>query len=165
MPLANTYETQNCNVAGTLEIVGERWTLLIVRSIMLGAHRFEDLRGRLGISTNVLQARLERLVDEGIVGRRPYQERPRRFKYFLTEKGLELWPVLAALMQWGDDHLKAKPPLIFEHADCGGAVDDHRICAKCGEPLEADDVVALAGPGAAKDHPLRRSGPHPLAQH
>src|ERR1700744_4059208 len=97
MPLSSTYKGQECNVAATLEVVGERWSLLIVRSVMLGAHRFEDLRARLGIATNVLQTRLTSLVEADVLERLPYQERPPRFEYRLTEKGLALWPTIVAL--------------------------------------------------------------------
>lgn len=162
MPLPSTYRDQECNVAATLEVVGERWSLLIVRSVMLGAHRYEDLRARLGIATNVLQTRLGRLTEAGILERRLYQERPPRSEYRLTEKGLALWPTLAALMRWGDTYLNQTPPLIFRHRECGGDADDHRICTKCGERLGAEDIVAVAGPGASKDSPMRRSGPWEL---
>jgi DNA-binding HxlR family transcriptional regulator len=163
MPLRSTYRDQECSVAAALEVIGERWTLLVVRSVMLGSHRFEELRAALGIATNVLQTRLSRLVEEGILERRPYQEHPERYEYRLTEKGLALWPVLAALMDWGDSYLSDAPPLTFRHRDCGGAVDGHRICASCGERLEVDDVIAEAGPGASPDHRLRRTGPRPLS--
>jgi DNA-binding HxlR family transcriptional regulator len=163
MPLQRTYGDQECSVAAALEVVGERWTLLVVRSVMLGSHRFEELRATLGIATNVLQTRLTRLVEQGILERRPYQEHPPRHEYRLTEKGLALWPVLAALMDWGDAYLSGAPPLTFRHRDCGGTVDGHRICASCGERLDADDVVAEAGPGASPDHRLRRTGPRPLS--
>ncbi len=162
MPLSSTYEGQECNVAATLEVVGERWSLLIVRSVMLGTHRFEDLRARLGIATNVLQTRLTSLVEAEILERLPYQERPPRFEYRLTERGLALWPTIVALSQWGDTYLNPTPPLIFRHRDCGGDLDDHRICVRCGERLTAADVFAVAGPGASENHPIRRSGPRDL---
>jgi DNA-binding HxlR family transcriptional regulator len=162
MPLQSTYRDQDCSVAAALEVVGARWTLLIVRSVMLGSHRFEELRAALGIATNVLQARLTRLVEEGILERRPYQEHPPRCEYRLTEKGMALWPVIASLMDWGDAYLGDAPPLVFRHRECGGAVDEHRICTSCGERLGVTDVVAEAGPGASPDHRLRRSGPRPL---
>jgi len=163
MPLQSSYRDQDCSVAAALEVVGERWTLLVVRSVLLGSHRFEELRAALGIATNVLQARLTRLVDEGVLERRPYQDHPPRCEYHLTEKGLALWPVLAALTDWGDTYLRDAPPVTFRHRDCGGTVDGHRICASCGERLDVTDVVAEAGPGAAPDHRLRASGPRPLS--
>src|SRR5918998_127305 len=102
--LRRDYAGQNCSIAGTLELVGERWTLLIVRDAFLGIRRFDDFQRNLGIARNVLQSRLERLVEEGILKREPYQERPPRYEYRLTRKGVDLWPVLVALMGWGDRH-------------------------------------------------------------
>ncbi len=102
--LKRDYPTQYCPVASTLEVIGERWTLLIVRDVFLGIRRFEDLQRDLGVARNILQVRLERLVEEGILVKRPYQERPLRSEYRLTEKGADLWPVLVAMLQWGDRH-------------------------------------------------------------
>jgi DNA-binding HxlR family transcriptional regulator len=158
MPLGRDYETQTCSVAGTLELVGERWTLLIVRELLMGVHRFDDLQHDLGIARNVLQARLTRLVAHGLVGRDVYQEHPPRFEYRLTEAGLELWPVIVALMQWGDRHLAKPdgPPVTLEHRDCGGAVDGHLCCERCGARLGPRDVWATANAAASPEHPLRR---------
>jgi DNA-binding HxlR family transcriptional regulator len=157
--LGNRYESQTCSVAATLDVVGERWSLLIVRNVMLGLRRFEEMQQNLGIARNVLQSRLRSLVEQGVLERRAYQERPARYEYRLTDKGLDLWPTIVALMQWGDRHAAAPagPPIVLEHRDCGGSVDDHRICARCGERLEVRDVRALAGPGASPEHPLLRS--------
>ena len=94
MPLQRTYTGQTCSVAAALEIVGERWTMLIIREALLGVHRFDEMQADLGIARNVLQARLERLVANDILERRLYQERPERYAYHLTEKGLDLWPAL-----------------------------------------------------------------------
>jgi DNA-binding HxlR family transcriptional regulator len=150
--LGRGYDNQVCSVAGTLEIVGERWTLLILRDAFLGVRRFDDFQRDLGIARNILQARLERLVEEGILARRPYQERPPRHEYRLTEKGIDLWPVIVALMKWGDRHLYPDgPPVLMEHRDCGGEVDDRRVCTSCGALLEARDVRPRRGPGSAPD--------------
>ncbi len=120
--LKRDYPSQYCPVASTLEVVGERWTLLIIRDVFLGIRRFDDIQRDLGVARNVLQARLERLVDEGILVKRPYQERPLRCEYRLTEKGADLWPVLVALLQWGDRHaLEGERPTILQHRGCGGA--------------------------------------------
>jgi DNA-binding HxlR family transcriptional regulator len=141
--LGRAYDTQVCSIAGTLEVIGERWTLLIVRDAFLGTRRFDDFQRNLGIARNVLQTRLERLVEEGVLERRQYQERPQRWEYRLTDKGIDLWPVLVALMSWGDRHVYPDgPPVVIEHRGCGGAVDDRRICTKCGALLEARDVRA-----------------------
>ena len=143
------YSDQNCSIARSLEQIGERWTLLIIREAFLGTRRFDDFQRRLGIARNVLQTRLERLIDAGIVRREPYQERPVRYEYRLTRKGVDLWPVLVALLKWGDRYeAPAGPPVVLEHKGCGGDVDDRRRCMRCGAELEASDVIAREGPGA-----------------
>src|ERR1039458_9745384 len=160
--LHNRYDTQVCSIAGALEVVGERWSLLIVRDVLLGLRRFDELQAHLGIARNVLQTRLARLVDHGVLEKRLYRERPSRYEYRLTEKGLDLWPTLVALMYWADEHATPPggPPVLLTHRTCGGAVDEHRVCTVCGERLSVRDVLALAGPGAAPEHPLlRRADP------
>ena len=108
--LNRDYEGQNCSIARALEVVGERWTLLIIRDVLLGLHRFDEFQESLGIARNVLTDRLNRLVDEGVLERVLYSERPERYEYHLTEKGLDLNIALTALRQWGDDYLSEKPP-------------------------------------------------------
>lgn len=150
--LGRDYTDQHCSVAGTLGLIGERWTLVIVRDAFLGVRRFDEFQSRLGIARNVLQARLERLVEEGILRRSRYQERPERFEYRLTAKGVDLWPIVVALMQWGDRHVNPDgPPVVLEHRGCGGALDERRRCSRCGADLEAWDVVPRPGPGARVD--------------
>ena len=146
--LKRDYDGQNCSIARTLELIGERWTLLIIRDAFLGVRRFEDFQSELGIARNVLSARLGRLVDEGILEKRPYHERPARYEYRLTDKGIGLWPVLISLVKWGDKYAApGGPPRIIEHRNCGGQVNDHLTCDRCGKPLGARDVVARPGPG------------------
>ena len=156
--LRNDYSNQSCSIAGALEVVGERWSLLIVRDILLGLRRFDELQGHLGIARNVLQARLTRLAEHGVIERVPYQQRPVRYEYRLTEKGLDLWPMIVALMKWGDRYAPPEggPAVLIEHRGCGGAVDEHRICERCGARLKARDAVGRPGPGAGPDHPLVR---------
>ncbi len=148
--LPRTYEGQACSIARALEILGERWTLLVLRESFWRVRRFEDFQRNLGIARNVLTDRLGRLVDEGILRREPYQDRPARFEYRLTDKGRELWPVMMTLMQWGDRYYAESdgPPVVVHHRDCGGEVTSHLTCAKCGAELGARDVTAEAGPGA-----------------
>jgi DNA-binding HxlR family transcriptional regulator len=151
--LGNTYTGQVCSIARSLELIGERWTILIVRDAFLGVRRFDDFQRSLGIARNVLQGRLERLVANGILERVRYQERPERFEYRLTKKGVDLWPVVVALLSWGDRHMAPEgPPVRLEHRDCGGTVNDRRICERCGALLEAADVRARRGP-ALGDEP------------
>ena len=120
--LGNDYPGQVCSIARTLEVVGERWTMLILRDVFLGLRRFDDIRDDLGIARNVLAARLERLVAEEVLVKAPYQERPVRHEYRLTAKGRDLWPVLFELVAWGDRHAPAPqgPPVVLRHRDCGG---------------------------------------------
>jgi len=148
--LHNTYEGQTCSIARTLELVGERWTLLILRDAFLGVRRFDEFQRRLGVARNVLNTRLQRLVDEGLLERRLYQDRPPRHEYRLTEKGLELWPALVALMHWGDRHLSGDegPPAALVHRGCGGAMTGRRTCAACDTELGPRDVEVL-GAGAS----------------
>ncbi len=147
--LGRTYEGQNCSVAKSLELIGERWTMLVVREVFLGNRRFDEMAARLSIARNVLTTRLARLVEEGVLEKVRYQERPERFEYRLTEKGLDLWPIMVSLIQYGDRYYATQgPPLILRHKGCGGQVDAHRICSTCGERLTAREVTAELGPGA-----------------
>src|SRR2546423_8983947 len=147
--LGNTYDNQVCSIARTLELIGERWTILIIRDSFLGVRRFDDFQRSLGVARNVLQSRLERLVEHGILERVRYQERPERFEYRLTEKGIDLWPVVVSLLAWGDRHAApGGPPVILEHRGCGGRVNDRRICEECGALLGPRDVKARRGPAA-----------------
>jgi DNA-binding HxlR family transcriptional regulator len=148
--LHRTYEDQNCSIARSLELIGERWTLLIVRDAFLGIRRFDEFQENLGLSRGVLAGRLNRLVEAGILERRIYQERPERYEYRLTEKGRDLWPVTIGLLRWGDRYFAENgPPRLVLHRGCGGEVTEHLTCAKCGEELTARDVEARPGPGLA----------------
>jgi DNA-binding HxlR family transcriptional regulator len=140
-------------VARALEVVGERWTLLIVRDALLGIRRFEDFQRDLGIARNVLTDRLGRLVDVGVLERVAYSEKPPRHEYRLTDKGLDLWPVVHALADWGNQHDAPNgPPVLFTHRGCGGELDDRRRCTRCGQDVTVREAKALPGPGAG-EHP------------
>jgi DNA-binding HxlR family transcriptional regulator len=144
--LPRTYEGQNCSIAKALELLGERWTLLVIREAFLGTRRFEGFAERLDIARNVLTARLTLLVEQGVLERVRYQERPERFEYRLTEKGLDLWPTIVSLLQFGDRYYAPDgPPVVLRHRDCGGEVSDRRVCTECGAELTARDAIALAG--------------------
>lgn len=143
--LAREYD-MNCSIARTLELIGERWTLLVIRDVFLGNRRFDEIQGSLGIARNVLSSRLDRLQEEGLIERRAYQERPLRYEYFLTGKGLDMWPVLMSLMDFGDKHLVPEgeePPVRIEHKECGGRMDGRRKCTRCGAELEVRDARAV----------------------
>lgn len=155
--LPSDYSGQNCSVARTLEVMGERWSMLIIREAFLGTRRFDQYQRRLGVARNVLQARLERLIEAGVLQKVPYQDRPVRYEYKLTHKGIDLWPSLIALLQWGDKYAAPNgPPVVLEHKGCGGALDDRRRCLRCGSELQPWDVSSKAGPGAVPEQlPLR----------
>jgi DNA-binding HxlR family transcriptional regulator len=146
-----SFADMNCSVARTLEIIGEWWTLLILRDAFLGVRRFDDFQSRLGIARNVLTDRLNTLVEHGILERRQYQDRPERFEYRLTEKGLDLHPVLFSLLRWGDRWTagEAGPPLALEHRSCGHDITPIMTCPVCGEEIKAQTIRAHPGPGAA----------------
>lgn len=146
--LRRNYESQRCSIARSLEAIGERWSLLIVRSIFLDVHRFEALVEELGIARNVLTSRLQHLVDEGILERVPYQQRPVRYEYRTTPKGEQLFPVVLHLMRWGDTHYGEPTgvPRIVEHTGCGGRPDNQLGCDRCGEPLTLLNTNSFPGP-------------------
>ena len=147
--LGRTYDSLDCSVARTLEAIGERWTILILRDAFFGVRRFDDFQKDLGIARNVLQTRLTHLVDEGIMRRVPYQDRPVRYEYRLTEKGIDLWPVMVAMLGWGDRYAAPDgPPVRIVHRGCGGPVTDRGVCAACGAVLTARDVRVHADDAA-----------------
>jgi DNA-binding HxlR family transcriptional regulator len=145
--LRRDYEGQNCSIARALEVVGERWTLLIVRDVFLGKHRFDQLQESLGIARNVLTDRLNRLVEEGILERVRYSERADRFEYRLTPKGRDLQIALAGLRQWGDKYLSERPPRIVRRKS-----DKKPVVAAFvpkGSPvLRSDEIEVALGPGS-----------------
>jgi DNA-binding HxlR family transcriptional regulator len=146
--LNRTYDDQVCSIARALEVVGERWSLLILRDAFLGLRRFDDFQRSLGVARNVLAHRLDRLVEAGVFERVRYTERPPRFEYRLTERGRDLYPVLFGLMRWGDKHAAPNgPPRLVLHRGCGGRPDDHLVCAKCGEPLGVHQIETRPGSG------------------
>jgi DNA-binding HxlR family transcriptional regulator len=149
--LKSDYADQNCSIARSLELVGERWTILVLRDVFLGRRRFDQIQQSLGVARNVLAARLDRLVAEEILEKIPYQERPLRHEYRLTPKGVDLWPVTVELLRWGDRYAApdAGPPIVLRHKGCGGELGEGRVCARCGERLQASDVRAEPGPGAS----------------
>ena len=146
--LPRTYDAQNCSLARALEIVGERWTLLILRDVFLGVRRFDDFQDRLDVSRTVLAGRLQRLVEEGILARERYQERPERYEYVLTRKGRDLWPVINALRAWGDVYETPNgPPRVFAHETCGTPIEAVAYCPHCRTVVPPEDVLTRRGPG------------------
>ena len=150
--LGRLYEGQNCSVARTLEVVGERWTILIIRDALLGHRRFDEFQASLGVARNVLADRLGRLVQAGVLDRVRYQDRPARWEYRLTDRGRDLATPVLALMQWGDRHLAgpAGPPRVVRHVDCGHDVVQRPVCAHCG-PVDGAEISVEPGPGQNPD--------------
>jgi DNA-binding HxlR family transcriptional regulator len=147
--MLNREYDQVCSIARTLEVLGERWTLLVIRDVFNGRRRFDQIQENLGVARNVLSTRLALLVEEGILEKRAYTERPPRHEYFLTDKGLDLWPVLVGMLHWGDRHLSDEgPPMLVRHKGCEGLIDERGYCEKCGERLSARDAYTEYGPGA-----------------
>ena len=147
-----SFSDMHCSVAQCLEVVGEWWSLLIVRDAFLGISRFDDFQSRLGISRNILNQRLARLVETGVLTKVPYSERPPRFEYQLTDKGRDLWPVLTTMRQWGDKWDAPRgAPLQLMHTTCGHVAEVVPTCSACGEVLTGHDVRPVAGPGATND--------------
>jgi DNA-binding HxlR family transcriptional regulator len=148
--LPRTYDGQVCSIARALELVGDRWTMLVIREAFMGTRRFDDFQRNLGCARNVLTDRLGRLVEVGVLRREPYQDRPPRFEYRLTRQGVELWPAMMSLKTWGDRYLAPDgPPVLVRHRDCGGELDERLLCSRCGAELGPGDVTAETGPGLA----------------
>jgi DNA-binding HxlR family transcriptional regulator len=150
--LQRDYPDQVCSIARSLEVIGERWTLLIVRDAVLGLERFEAFQESLGIASNVLTNRLKLLCDEEVLERVPDPERPGRPKYVLTDKGRELAPALIVLMKWGDRHYPTPngPPRLTVHAGCGGNIGADLRCDRCGKQAMFGEFELPPGPGAAR---------------
>lgn len=155
--LGRTYDTQICSMARTLEVVGERWSLLIIRdAAFAGVTRFGDFQHNLGIATNVLAARLDAFVAAGIMRRRAVDERPEQYEYVLTDKGRDLVPALVALTAWGDRwDAPDGPPIDYVHATCGKPVELAVTCASCGT-IDAAEVAARPGRGMPAEYLARR---------
>jgi DNA-binding HxlR family transcriptional regulator len=152
MPI-ESFASQNCSIARTLSVLGERWTILVLRELFLGRRRFDEIQAELGIATNILSRRLATLADEGIAERHRYSEHPERFEYRLTEKGLELQPVLLGLLRWGDRHTAGRrgPPLETVHTECDHAFHMVPTCSHCGDEVKPRNVRSRPGPGATPE--------------
>ncbi|MFE7893173.1 winged helix-turn-helix transcriptional regulator [Streptomyces sp. NPDC057412] len=147
MALGKDYATQDCSIARALEIVGERWTLLIVRDALYGVRRYNDFLVHLGIPRAVLAARLQTLTTEGILVKHRYQQSPPRDEYVLTERGIALWPTLRALGLWGREHFGERKLRAFRHAGCGTELGPYGECPDCGIVVPVADVEMVPGPG------------------
>ena len=140
------YTNERCSVAATLEVVGDPWTLLILRDAFAGVKRFEQWQERLGVARNVLAARLKTLVGHGVMETRRYSERPPRHEYWLTQKGLAVSPVLLTMSEWGDRHVYGRDnsPVLFSHKSCGCAFHPVLACEECGEVVQRRDLERVS---------------------
>lgn len=143
----NELDTEECSIARTLSVVGDRWTLLILRECFLRVRRFDQFQERLKITRHVLANRLKKLVDEGVLAKVAYQDRPERFEYRLTDKGLDLYPVMMSLVHWGDVYMAGEegPPILHRHKGCNHVFEPVLSCSECGEPLDARQVEVIPG--------------------
>jgi DNA-binding HxlR family transcriptional regulator len=141
-----------CSVASTLEVIGERWTLHVLRESFLGVRRFEDFHRNIGVARNILSDRLNTLVGEGILRRELYNERPPRYEYRLTRKGVDLWGILVELMKWGNRWSPNPdgPALELRHRGCGAVIEPMHACPECGEQVQAWDLQAIPGPATVQ---------------
>jgi DNA-binding HxlR family transcriptional regulator len=143
-------EEESCSIARTLAVIGDRWSVMVLRDCFLRVRRFEEFQSRLGITRHLLADRLKKLVRHGVLRRVPYQSSPKRHEYLLTQKGLDLYPVLMAIVHWGDVHMADERgrPLLHQHSGCGHIFDPVTVCSECREPLTAREVRTRPGPGA-----------------
>ena len=134
-PATRVATPRNCSIAGALDVIGEKWSLLVIRELLLGVRRFNDIAANTGAPRDILTARLRRLEELDVVERREYSERPVRYEYRLTPAGKDLRPVIWALMDWGNKHVMDEPPSVWEHS-CGEIFEPRTHCAACGNPVE-----------------------------
>lgn len=146
----------NCSVARTLSVIGERWTMLLLREAFLGRHRFDEFQQGTGIARNILSSRLRDLVRDGILDRVRSDGDNGRIEYRLTKKGLDLYPILVAMIRWGDVWLsdESGPPLTLIHRPCGAKASMNMVCSHCGEQIVAREMVAVPR-RTTQSHPHR----------
>lgn len=170
MGAARDYAGQDCSLARTLELVGERWSLLIIRDAFFGVRRYNDFLAHLDLPRAVLADRLALLVAHGILAKHRYQLSPPREEYLLTDKGRELWPALYALAQWGERHTTATEGRrrVYRHVDCGAEVDPTGSCPNCARWIPPEDLELSPGPGILRPRtdPISRAleQPHRLLE-
>lgn len=147
--LGKAYDTQVCSIARSLELIGERWSLLIIRdAVFAGMTRFNDFQRDLGVAPNILKARLNGFVDAGIMVRHKYSDQPELFEYLLTDKGRALAPALVALTEWGDQWATDDPPpILYTHSVCGSSISQQTVCEHCGRVDDPQQIQARPGPG------------------
>ncbi len=158
----NEISKMTCSVARSLSVVGDRWTMLILRDAFLGVRRFEDFQNDLGTTRHRLADRLRKLVADGILKRVAYQSRPKRFEYRLTEKGIDLYPVIVSLLNWGDRWMAGAEgvPIELVHRKCGAHITPALTCPHCNDELNAREMTARLGPALLKQRARGKSRGH-----
>jgi DNA-binding HxlR family transcriptional regulator len=150
------HDEQLCSIAASLQLIGDRWSLLILRDAFRGVRRFDELAADLGIARNLLADRLQKRVDHGILVKQPYQQRPVRYEYRLSAKGVDLSPALVALMRWGDKHvIEQSPPVVLVHDRCGTPLEQTLSCPHCAEAVTPKAIKSRPGPGRPTKHTRR----------
>jgi DNA-binding HxlR family transcriptional regulator len=151
--MAKSFSEMHCSIARTLEIIGDRWTPLVLREIGLGVSRFDAIQRDLGVSRKVLTQRLQALVDHDVISRTPYQDNPPRHDYALTGKGMDLAMVLLAIQTFGDKWVfgQTDAPVQWRHLGCGEISAPVTVCEHCGEQVRPGDAVPVRGPGFVDD--------------
>jgi DNA-binding HxlR family transcriptional regulator len=150
IPDTNAHRFHACSVARALDILGDRWTFLLMRESFFGVRRYSELARNLKCSRTILSDRLSRLQDADVMERRQYRSDPDHYEYLLTDTGVDLYPAILALMHWGDEHLAGNegPPLLLRHQPCGTDTTPILVCSTCREPIHAHDIQPHPGPGA-----------------
>ena len=150
-------EEEPCSLARTVAVIGDRWSLLILRECFLRIRRFDEFQSSLGVTRHLLADRLKKLVRFGVLRKIPYQDAPKRYEYILTQKGLDLYPIIMSIVHWGNIHMvdSRGRPLLHEHKNCHKMFNPVMVCSECGEPLTAKEVHVHPGPGARKSSPSR----------
>ena len=163
----NALEEEPCSLARTVAVIGDRWSLLILRECFMRKRRFEAFEASLGITRHLLADRLKKLVRFGVLRRTPYQDPPKRYEYILTQRGLDLYPIIMSIVHWGDIHMvdARGRPMLHEHKSCGHMFDPVMVCSECGEPLSAKSVHVHPGPGARKSSPAHAKAIESQGQH
>ncbi len=155
----DSLERERCSVARTIAVIGDRWSLLILRDCFLRVRRFDEFQARLGITRHLLADRLKKFVRFGVLRKAKYQESPARYEYILTQRGLDLYPVVMAIVHWGDVHMvdERGRPMLHEHKSCGKLFDPVMVCSECGEPITAKEVHVHPGPGSPLPAAVRQA--------
>jgi DNA-binding HxlR family transcriptional regulator len=145
------FSEQNCSIAAALAIVGERWTLLVMREVFFGRRRFSEMKRNLGVAPNILSDRLGQLVEHGLLERTPIADHSDSYEYVPTAKGRDVSPILTALLNWGDEYAApaAGPPRVQVHRTCGHDAHPQLHCSHCGEVIRPGELEARPGPGAS----------------